>query len=58
MVQDEASKAGKTQVMQNLVHHRNDFEFYPKCNKHLVMGNPLKGFKQRNGTLLLNKEAM
>lgn len=44
MVQDEASKAGKTQVMQNLVQHSNDFEFYPQCNKYLVIGKSTEGF--------------
>lgn len=31
-MQDEASKAGKNQIMKNLVDHYKDFEFYPKCN--------------------------
>ena len=56
MVQDEVevSKAGKNQVMQNLVDHCKDFEFYPKCNEHSMMGQPLKGFKQRR----LHRQAM
>lgn len=58
MIQDEATEAGKNQVTQNLLNHGKDFEFYPKCNTHLVMGNPLKDFKKRNDMLLLNGEVM
>lgn len=55
MVQDEV---GKKKVMQNLTDHSKDFEFYPKCNKYLVMGNPLKVFKQTNDILLLSGKVM
>lgn len=51
-------KQEKNQIMKNLVDHCKDFEFYPKCNKQLVMGNPLKSFKQRNDMLLLNGQVM
>lgn len=56
--QDEASETVKNQIIRNPVDHSKESEFYPKFNKHLVMGNSHKCFKQRNNMSLLSREVI